>query len=483
MRLKKSNIGAVAVAAIVGGAAALAVTLFIQKEKDVVVIGGQSNVPVHYTNSGEQGGAVDLTFAAEQSVHAVVHVKVSYSRYVQNAPESFYDFFFGTPQYRQERTPSMGAGSGVIISQDGYIVTNNHVIDRAEDIQVTLNDKRTLLAKVVGTDPGTDIAVLKVAEKDLPFINFGSSGNLRLGEWVLAVGNPLNLTSTVTAGIVSAKARNINLLSENFKIESFIQTDAAVNPGNSGGALVNIRGELVGINTAIASTTGSFTGYSFAVPSVIVQKVAADIIEHGVVQRAVLGVSLMELTSEVAKELDIKDVAGVFVADAIEGGAAKKAGIIRGDVIIAVNDVRVNSVAELQEQISRFRPNDQITLMVNKDNKTRYVNVVLRNKDGGTDVVKKIVINSGKLLGAELQPMSDQLKKALRIHGGMQVRKLSQGKLQQQGVKEGYIILRVNRALINSVEDIEKAIGNKSNEAIFVEGIYPNGMRAYYAFE
>jgi Do/DeqQ family serine protease len=332
---------------------------------------------------------VDLTFAAEQSVNAVVHVKVSYSRYVQSAPESFYDFFFGTPHYRQERTPSMGAGSGVIISRDGYIVTNNHVINKAVEVQVTLNDRRTLMAKLVGSDPGTDIAVLKVEGADFPYLSFGSSDNLRLGEWVLAVGNPLNLASTVTAGIVSAKARNINLLSENFKIESFIQTDAAVNPGNSGGALVNTRGELVGINTAIASPTGSFTGYSFAVPSVIVQKVAADIIEHGVVQRAILGVSLADLTAEIAKEYGIKDISGVFVAGVIEGGAAEKANIMRGDRIIAINDVKVNTVAELQEQISRFRPNDQISVKANRDNKTLHINVILRNKDGGTDVVKK----------------------------------------------------------------------------------------------
>jgi len=342
---------------------------------------------VHSAQSAVQGravaGTVDFTEAAEKTVNAVTHVKTSYTQVQQYVTP--FDYFFGFRGYQQPQ-PVQGAGSGVIISTDGYIVTNNHVIDRAERINVTLNDKRTFPAKLVGTDPGTDIAVLKIEAQDLPYIPMGNSEELRLGEWVLAVGNPLNLTSTVTAGIVSAKARNINILSENFKIESFIQTDAAVNPGNSGGALVNTRGELVGINTAIASQTGGYMGYSFAVPSTIVSKVATDIIEFGVVQRAVLGVALQELTSEMAQQLGLKEVKGVLVQAVFEGSAAESAKLRQGDVILTVNDVEVNTVAQLQEQLGKFRPNDQVSLTVNRGNKVSYFNVILRNRAGSTQL-------------------------------------------------------------------------------------------------
>ena len=341
---------------------------------------GNGESAVHFAQPTVQGraaaGAVDFTEAAEKTVNAVVHVKTSYAQVQQYV--SPFDFFFGFRGYQQPQ-PVQGAGSGVILSTDGYIVTNNHVIDRAEKINVTLNDKRTFPAKLVGADPGTDIAVLKIEAQDLPFISMGNSDALRLGEWVLAVGNPFNLTSTVTAGIVSAKARSINILSENFKIESFIQTDAAVNPGNSGGALVNTRGELVGINTAIASQTGGYMGYSFAVPSTIVSKVSTDIIEFGVVQRAVLGVALQELTSETAQQLGLKEVKGVLVQGVFEGSAAEAAKLRRGDVIFKVNDVEVNTVAQLQEQLGKFRPNDQVSLTVNRSNKISYFNVILRS--------------------------------------------------------------------------------------------------------
>jgi S1-C subfamily serine protease len=313
-------------------------------------------------------------------------------------------------------------------------------------------------------------------------VEFGNSDALRLGEWVLAVGNPLNLTSTVTAGIVSAKARNINILSDSYKIESFIQTDAAVNPGNSGGALVNTRGELVGINTAIASPTGSFAGYSFAVPSSIAKKVVTDIIELGVVQRAMLGVGLQELSSEIAAERHITEMKGVLVGSVQSSGAAEQAGVREGDLILKVNDVDVNTVAQLQEQISKFRPNDQVSLTVNRDNKIIHVNVILRNRAGTTDVVKPDDLSSLSLLGATLKEIDSKTKRSLRIANGVQVVELKPGKLQQQGVKKGYIIVRINRTPVNSVGDVSKAMsGLGSSEAVLVEGVYPTGMVAYYA--
>ncbi|MDR0566508.1 MAG: Do family serine endopeptidase [Prevotellaceae bacterium] len=426
-------------------------------------------------------GGVDFTVAAEKTVNAVVNVTTGYTRIVQRSSDSFHDFFYGFRHYFYEPQPAQGMGSGVILSSDGYIVTNNHVIARAEQIHVTLNDKRTFTAKLVGADPSTDIAVIKIEGKDLPFVAMGNSDELRIGEWVLAVGNPLNLTSTVTAGIVSAKARNINILSDKFKIESFIQTDAAVNPGNSGGALVNTRGELVGINTAIASPTGTFAGYSFAVPSSIVNKVATDIIEFGVVQRAVLGVNLQELTSETAAEYGIKEIQGVLIANVIEGGAAEQAGVRKGDVVVKVNDIAVNTGAQLQEQISKFRPNDQISLTVNRDNKTKYINVILRNRAGTTSLVKPNDNTLPSVLGATLQEVDAATKRTLRIANGVQVTELKQGRLMKHGIRQGYIITRINRTPVSSVADVQRILSTISNEAALVEGIYPNGVVAYYA--
>lgn len=483
--MKRQRTLTLGVAALAGAVIALVGVIVMQGKKEVVITSSDLiGAPVYATsNSASGGGVVDLSYAAEQSVNAVVHVKNVYNRYVQSAPESIIDYMFGFREYRQERTPAMGAGSGVILTKDGYIVTNNHVIEKAEEIQVTLNDKRSFTAKVVGTDPSTDIAVLKIDADNLPFIDFGNSDNLRLGEWVLAVGNPLNLTSTVTAGIISAKARNINILSDSYKIESFIQTDAAVNPGNSGGALVNTKGELIGINTAIASPTGTFTGYSFAVPSSIVKKVVSDIIEFGVVQRAVLGVSLAEINSDLAKEYKIKNMEGVFVAGIIENGAAKAAGIEVGDVITKVNDIKINNVSQLQEEISKFRPNDQVSLTVNRDNKTRYINVILRNREGNTDVVKKSEIASKGVLGATFKEVDRKTKQRLRISNGVEVVSVNDGPLKTQGVKKGFIITRVNRVAINNVEDISKALeSSKGDNPVLVEGIYPNGARVYFAF-
>lgn len=357
----------------------------------------------------------DFIAASESSVPAVVHVKTTYGSAASGTSQGynpFRDFFWGNPGF-QNQQPASGAGSGVILTADGYIVTNNHVVENASKVEVTLNDKRTFTAKVIGTDPSTDIALLKVEESGLPYVSFGNSDAVKVGEWVLAVGNPFNLTSTVTAGIVSAKARNIHILpDQQFPIESFIQTDAAVNPGNSGGALVNTSGELIGINTAIASNTGAFNGYSFAVPVSIVRKVVDDLLEFGYVQRAFIGVSIRDVDSQLAQEKELKTLKGVYINGLTEGGAAAEAGIREGDIIIQVNGTEVASTAELQEQVSRHRPGDKIKVVVMRGNARKELNVTLRNKNGNTGIVKNEAIN---VLGADLEPVSVELQSKLGI--------------------------------------------------------------------
>jgi Do/DeqQ family serine protease len=375
----------------------------------------------------------------------------------------------------------MGAGSGVIITKDGYIVTNNHVIENASNIEVTLNDNRTFEAKLIGTDPATDIALIKIDAEDLPYLEYGNSDELKIGEWVLAVGNPFNLTSTVTAGIVSAKSRNINILRREqgtLGIESFIQTDAAVNPGNSGGALVNTSGDLVGINTAIASQTGSYTGYSFAVPVSIVKKVVADLMEYGKVQRGVLGVSIRDVNSELSKEMELGTTQGAYVVEVIEESGAEDAGIKEGDVIVSVNGEAVTKVSELQEKISRYRPGDKVEVTAIRDGKKKEFNVTLRNIYGSTDVVK--ADRPFNLLGASFEEVSKEEKMRLRISNGIMVSSVTSGKFRDAGIQEGYIITKANRVPINSVEDFRKVV-EMVEEGLFLSGIYPNGQVAYYA--
>jgi len=420
----------------------------------------------------------DFTYAAEKTVHSVVHVKTKFSQEGYYNP--LYDFFFGDRGFRQQQEPVVSAGSGVIISNDGYIVTNNHVIEDADNIEVTLNDKRTFSAKVIGADPTTDIALLKIDASNLSFASYGNSDDLKIGEWVLAVGNPFNLTSTVTAGIVSAKARNINILSQNFAIESFIQTDAAVNPGNSGGALVNTNGELVGINTAIASKTGSYIGYSFAIPVNIVKKIIADVIEYGEVQRAYIGISIQDIDGEKAKELRLEKIEGVYVSGATEGGAAKEAGINEGDIVTNIGQLPVNSVAELQEQVSKYRPGDKIDVSVIRNGNKKHFEVLLRNKNGNTNVVKTET-NQVTVLGCKLQEISSGEKRNLQIRGGVKVIEPGQGKIMKAGVKKGFIITSINRQAVYRVDDFINIVNNLRG-GIIIEGVYPNGLTAYYAF-
>jgi Do/DeqQ family serine protease len=383
----------------------------------------------------------------------------------------------------------MGTGSGVIISNDGYIVTNNHVIEGADKVVVTLNNNKNYEAKLIGRDPSTDIAVLKIDEKNLPTIPWGSSEEVRVGQWVLAVGNPFELTSTVTAGIVSAKARNINLLSERrtneeiFPVESFIQTDAAVNPGNSGGALVNVKGELIGINTAIASRTGAYSGYSFAVPTTIAKKVASDLIEFGNVQRAFIGVRINDVTEEQAKDKGLSQVSGVYVNSLTDGGAAADGGMKEGDVILKIGEYPVRNVPELQEQVTKYRPGDKVNVTVWRDKKSQVVTVTLRNREGRAeleDFSAKAEVSMGTLGAEFVAPTSADLE-SLKIKGGAKVQNLGVGKLKSIGIQKGFIITKLDSTPINSPDDLKNALSGK-NGNIMLEGIYPNGTKAYYGF-
>lgn len=413
----------------------------------------------------------DFCPAAETCMPAVVHIKTSY-----NQPSySLYDFIFGT----QSATQVSSSGSGVIISSDGYIVTNHHVIANAEIIEVVLNNKKSYTGKVVGKDAITDLALLKIDADDLPFISYGNSDNVKIGEWVLAIGNPFNLTSTVTAGIVSAKARNIDANSGSQVFESYIQTDAAVNPGSSGGALVNTKGELIGINSAIASQTGSYVGYSFAIPVNMVRKVVADLVEFGIVQRPYIGIEMIDLNTQIANKLNVDDVEGVYVANVFKGSAAENAGIVAGNVILAINDIKVNSATELLEHVSIFRPGTKISMEIKDGKKTKTVNLVLQNKYGNTELVTTY---NSDVLGARFEPLNENTKRRLGIRNGLQIVELSAGSLASSGIKNSFIIVRANKVNINSLSDLERVI-NSSEGTIFVEGIYPNGATAYYAFK
>ncbi len=429
---------------------------------------------VRYTGfPGEQGNLPDLTMAAENTVNAVVHIMTQSVRGGWSSGNPWLDFF----GYRQEPQIAQGFGSGVIISADGYMVTNNHVVQGAEKIRVVLNDKREFDARLIGTDQTTDLAVLKIDEKGLPFLRYGNSDDLKLGEWVLAVGNPFNLTSTVTAGIVSAKARNIGISGDRSSIESFIQTDAAVNPGNSGGALVNQRGELVGINTAIASRTGSYTGYSFAIPATIVRKVVEDLKRYGEVQRALLGVEIIGVDASVAEEFKLDKIEGVYVANVTDDGGAKAAGIRGGDVILSIQGKKVNTNAELQETVSQFRPGDEVRITVKRDNAEKQFNVKLRNTLGETGIVQ----DSQIVFGAEFETVSDREKSKLNIDRGIRIKKLGSGKLKSAGVPEGFVVTDVNKKPVFDVSDLKRIITN-ARGGILIEGIDPDGELAYFVF-
>jgi Do/DeqQ family serine protease len=462
---------------VVAGAfvAVWAYSTFVEKQKVVTITEKQ---PMRYATLAADSGVQlpDLTFAAEKSIHSVVHIATQSVRGGGwSSGNPFFDEFFGLRN--QQPQIAQGFGSGVIISENGYIITNNHVIENAQNIKVILNDKREFVAKLIGTDPSTDIALLKIDAEGLQFLTYGDSNTLQLGEWVLAVGNPFNLTSTVTAGIVSSLGRNLRINEDQYSIESFIQTDAAVNPGNSGGALVNQQGNLVGINTAIASRTGSYTGYSFAVPVTIVKKVVEDLKKFGEVQRALLGVNIGDVNAEIAKELKLDRIEGVVVGGVPENGAAREAGIKEKDVIIQVDGVPIKTTAALQEKVSQYRPGDKIDVVVIRDGEKKQFKVTLRNKNGDTGIMQE----NNLTLGAEFVIVSDMEKEKLKIDNGIKITKLDKGKLKNSGMKEGFIITNVNKKPIFEVKDFKREL-SYAKGGILVEGIYPNGEPAYFVF-
>lgn len=469
--------------------------------EDTLIATDSSSIDTNlFTVSNRTVTPTDFTYAAEQTINGVVSIK-SYatprtSRYSNDAfSDPFFDFFFGNPYRRRQQEPQqqpeqqqLGLGSGVIISADGYIVTNNHVIDGAERLEITLNDNRTFEAVIIGTDATTDLALIKIDAEKLPVIPIGNSDALKVGEWVLAVGNPFGFTSTVTAGIVSAKARNISSITNGraMGIESFIQTDAAVNPGNSGGALVNTSGELVGINTAIYSQTGNYAGYSFAIPTTIVTKIVTDLKQYGTVQRAILGIGFNELTPKLAKEKNITAVnAGLYVGRVEERSAAMEAGIAEGDVIVAINGVETLNSGQLQEQMSKYRPGDKITVSYIRDNKKYTVNVTLRNNQGDTKVTKAKDMMD---LGCAFKTVPAETLRQLQIRNGVQVSGLKDGKFKDAGIKEGFIILDINNTRVNSQSDVEKIYdaivkSDEYDKVMFITGVYPTGKKVYYAVD
>jgi len=465
--------------AFMGALLALGISEYFQKDTKVEVATPAIINPVNgqfaMFNTPE-GELPRFTDVAENAVHSVVHVNTEYEI------GGYYDPLAEMFGRRSQPQKARGAGSGVIIGSDGYIVTNNHVIDAADNIYVTTNTNKTYPATVIGTDPATDIALIKIDEVNLPAIEFGNSDQAKVGEWVLAVGNPFNLTSTVTAGIISAKSRNINILrpdQNTFPIESFIQTDAAVNPGNSGGALVNASGQLIGINTAIASQTGSYAGYSFAVPSRIVRKVANDIMEFGEVQRALIGVSIQNVDQKIADELSLTEVNGVLVTGLTDKGAANEAGIKEGDVIIAVNGQGTFNVPELQEEISQYRPGDQILVSVLRENEKADFKVTLRNKIGTTDIYRKADYDASAILQAELVELDRYQLRKYRLNSGIQITDFTGDKLKSLGVKKGFIITHIDRVPVSSKEQVAQLLLN-SEDGILLSGIYPGGQKAYY---
>lgn len=443
---------------------------------------------------------VDLTYAAEKSLPSVVHIlstKNSKVQTVEVQSDPFSEFFsdpfgfFGNPnqgqggkQKRSVRTPKQqGSGSGVIISSDGYIVTNNHVVADADELTVTLNDNKEYSARIIGTDKTTDLALIKIDGKNLPAITIANSEDIKVGEWVLAVGNPFNLTNTVTAGIVSAKGRS---LYQN-GVESFIQTDAAINPGNSGGALVNTRGELIGINAMLYSQTGSFSGYGFAIPTSIMNKVVDDLKKYGTVQRAVIGIQGQDVKNYVdgqkddGKDIDLGTMEGIYVAKVTEESAAEEAGFKEGDVITAIDGKAVNKMADLQEYLAKKRPGDKVTITYLRNKKKATKTLTLKNEQGNTQVVKKADLD---VLGGNFRSITDEQKRQYNINYGLEVMKVGAGKLKNAGVTKGFIIQRVNDNSVKSIEDLQNIVKEASTSkdpVLYIQGIYPTGKKAYFA--
>ena len=487
--------GAAVISAAAGGITAIGVNKYLSQHSSAGVV--QESVASMWDRSEPQVGNhftafqaeqyPDLTYAAENAVQAVVNIECIKEVQMGGRSygyDSFYEFFgipygggYGQPQTREQRS----GGSGVIISQDGYIVTNNHVVENATKLKVKLYDGRTFDAKLIGTDPTTDVALIKVEGEDLPTIPFGDSDALRLGEWVLAIGSPFDLQSTITAGIVSAKARHLGVIAEEFPIESFIQTDAVVNPGNSGGALVNTRGELVGINTVIKSSTGTYMGYSFAVPETIVRKVVMDLKEYGVAQRAMLGVSYRaideDFVEQMGEELGIKKAGGLYVNEVVENSAAAEAGLRKGDIITAIDGVKTDDASVLVEKIAQRRPGDKITISYKRNDSDKKVDGVLKNRVGKSEPITRETTEVAAALGGKFTDVSKQMRDKLEIRGGVQVSSIKRdGLLGRSGVKEGFVITFLNDRPVLSVADLQRMDEKIST----IDGVYPNGQAVRY---
>ena len=467
---------------------------------------GQDPVPVHkiiYT-AKENGEFVPLDFTgvSKKVMNSVVHIKSTHKVQASNQyffndknpfgdmfGDEFFRYFYGNPKpqnpnrSKPEPFEQVGTGSGVIISSKGYIVTNNHVVDQADDIEITLHNNESYKAKVIGTDPSTDLALLQIKKDGLPAMHIGNSDQVEVGEWVMAVGNPFNLNSTVTAGIVSAKGRNINIIDDKSAIEAFIQTDAAINPGNSGGALVNLNGELIGINTAIASPTGTYAGYGFAIPANIVSKVVEDLMKYGMVQRAYLGMMIRVVEWNPAKNLHLKTNEGAFVDSLTDKSAAGQAGIQAGDVVVSVDDVPILKSADLLEQIGRHRPGDQVIVTVNRKGKELSYDITLANQKGTMKLITGNQQDILDILGASFQTLDKGKADQLGIEGGVVVKELNRGILKNQtDISEGFIITGINNEKVSSVDDLKKALKHQKG-GVMLEGIYENYPGVlFYAF-
>ena len=488
---QKRFFASIVVAALLGGSITLGgyQLLTLQPALPKVVyepVGVQQ--PIQLTTLGsepKQTAAPDLVYAAQIATPAVVHIKASYEAKTTQIPRTITPFdrllkeFFGeepdtTPrEYKSQ--PQQATGSGVIITAEGYIVTNRHVIHGADQLEVTLDDNRRYQAQLVGQDPDTDLALLKIEEQGLAYLQFGNSDALKVGEWVLAVGNPFNLTSTVTKGIVSAKARNINMLQpqDKLRIESFIQTDAAVNRGNSGGALVNLKGELVGINSAIAAPTGTFAGYAFAIPSSIVKKVTDDLKQYGAVQHAILGVSILTVDADLAEAKGIKRLSGVYIAEVNKKGAAEAAGMQAGDVIVAINGEKIRNTSQLHEQIALCKPNDKIHVTLYRKDKEKTVTVILKSRTPEGKI---------ELGGATFENLQQFLKSSSNITGRVRLKTLKEGPWKQAGIKPGFILTAIDNQPVNQVDQLKELLEGKK-KAFLVEGFYQGGPKVYYGVE
>ena len=475
----KRGIITILLSSVISGLTAFAVVKIVTPSNESTSTIVQADGSTYRTVNLSQDNYPDFTYAAESAVDAVVYVKVtSVTSSARQTPNSILEFFFGYPGEGQQRE-RVGSGSGVIIREDGYIVTNNHVIDGADKIEVTLTNNQTYPAVLVGTDPATDVALLKIDASGLPVIPFGDSSKLRLGEWVIAIGSPYDLRSTITAGIVSAKGRSMPNYTGEFKIESFIQTDAAVNPGNSGGALVDKAGNLVGINTAIISQTGSYAGYSFAVPSNIVKKIVYDLIDFGSVKRALLGITMQPVDEKIAKEMKLSSLNGVYIYEVSKNGAADKAGIKAGDVLVAIDSVKVTDGASVQEAVSRFSPGEKAMVTVIRDGKEKQFEVTFQ----GTASENGTVSEDGSVAfyGSSIRKAPEDVLRKFGLKEGVEIVDLGPGKMKDAGASQGFIILYVNNKAVKTPEDVIEIV-KKSDRAVFIEGVTASGRSGYFGF-